>query len=174
MSVMVDDLLTLSRIDAHQEPLAREPLDLVALARQTVDELGALAATGGVLLRADSAGDGRAVGDEGPRAPRAPQRRAQRRRALVVRARPSRSPCGAVLPALRWSSPTTARACRRRYSSTCSTGSTAATPRARERAAARASAWPSPAGRCAGWAVTSPSRARSVSAPASTLTLPVA
>ena len=37
MSGMVDDLLTLSRIDAHQEPLAREPLDLVALARQTVD-----------------------------------------------------------------------------------------------------------------------------------------
>ena len=65
MSAMVEDLLTLSRIDAHQEPLAREPLELVALARQTVDELGALAATGGVVLSADGAGDVRAVGDEG-------------------------------------------------------------------------------------------------------------
>jgi two-component system, OmpR family, sensor histidine kinase CiaH len=65
MSGMVDDLLTLSRIDAHQEPLAREPMDLVALARQTVDELGALAATGGVALQADAAGEVPAVGDEG-------------------------------------------------------------------------------------------------------------
>jgi two-component system, OmpR family, sensor histidine kinase CiaH len=65
MSGMVEDLLTLSRIDAHQERLARGPLDLVALARQTVDELGALAAAGGVLLRADAAGEARAAGDEG-------------------------------------------------------------------------------------------------------------
>ena len=65
MSAMVDDLLTLSRIDAHQEALAREPLDLAALARQTVDELGALAATGGVTLQADAAREARAVGDEG-------------------------------------------------------------------------------------------------------------
>jgi signal transduction histidine kinase len=65
MSGMVDDLLTLSRIDAHQEPLAREPLDLAELARQTVAELGALAATAGVTLRADPAGAAPAVGDEG-------------------------------------------------------------------------------------------------------------
>jgi signal transduction histidine kinase len=65
MAGMVDDLLTLSRIDAHQEPLTREPLDLAALARQTVDELGALAATGGVALHADAAGDAPASGDEG-------------------------------------------------------------------------------------------------------------
>ena len=65
MSGMVEDLLTLSRIDAHQEPLAREPLDLVALARQTVDELSALAASTGVALRADAAGTALAVGDEG-------------------------------------------------------------------------------------------------------------
>ncbi len=65
MSGMVEDLLTLSRIDAHQEPLAREPLDLVALARQTVDELSALAASAGVALRADAAGTALAVGDEG-------------------------------------------------------------------------------------------------------------
>ena len=65
MSGMVEDLLTLSRIDAHQEPLGREPLDLAALARQTVTELGALAATGGVALRADAAEAAPAVGDEG-------------------------------------------------------------------------------------------------------------
>ena len=65
MSGMVEDLLTLSRIDAHQEPLAREPLDLVALARQTVDGLSALAASGGVVLGADAAGDAFAAGDEG-------------------------------------------------------------------------------------------------------------
>lgn len=65
MSGMVEDLLTLSRIDAHQEPLERESLDLVALARQTVDGLSALAAAGGVVLGADAAGDAFAVGDEG-------------------------------------------------------------------------------------------------------------
>jgi two-component system, OmpR family, sensor histidine kinase CiaH len=52
MSGMVDDLLTLSRIDAHQESLAREPLDLAALARATAAELATLAAAGGVELRA--------------------------------------------------------------------------------------------------------------------------
>ena len=65
MSGMVEDLLTLSRIDAHQERLAREPLDLTALAHQTVDELGALAATSGVLLSADAIGGAAAAGDEG-------------------------------------------------------------------------------------------------------------
>ena len=65
MSAMVDDLLTLSRIDAHQESLARESLDLGAFARQAVDELGALAATGGVELHADASADAQAVGDEG-------------------------------------------------------------------------------------------------------------
>ena len=65
MSGMVEDLLTLSRIDAHQERLAREPLDLTALARQTVDELGTLAATSGVLLSADAISGAPAVGDEG-------------------------------------------------------------------------------------------------------------
>ena len=65
MSGMVDDLLTLSRIDAHQEPLAREPLDLPELARRTVDELGPLAATGGVALLADAGAEAHAIGDEG-------------------------------------------------------------------------------------------------------------
>jgi two-component system, OmpR family, sensor histidine kinase CiaH len=63
MSGMVEDLLTLSRIDAHQETLAREPLDLAELARQAVIELSALAAAGGVSLSADAAGDASAVGD---------------------------------------------------------------------------------------------------------------
>src|SRR5665647_2328923 len=40
MSGMVGDLLTLSRIDAHTEQVARRPLDLAALARQTVQALG--------------------------------------------------------------------------------------------------------------------------------------
>jgi two-component system, OmpR family, sensor histidine kinase CiaH len=88
MSVMVDDLLTLSRIDAHQEPLAREPLDLVVLARQTVGELGSLAATGGVVLHTDAAGDAMAVGDG-----------AHVRRALrnVVRNAVEHSPSGATV-----------------------------------------------------------------------------
>jgi signal transduction histidine kinase len=88
MSSMVEDLLTLSRIDARQERLAREPLDLVALARQTVDELGNLAATGGVLLRTDATGDAPAVGDEGH------VRRALRN---VVRNAVEHSPSGATV-----------------------------------------------------------------------------
>ena len=88
MSGMVDDLLTLSRIDAHQEPLAREPLDLAALARRTAEELGALAATGGVRLRADAEGETRAIGDEGH------VRRALRN---VMRNAVEYSPSGAVV-----------------------------------------------------------------------------
>ncbi len=88
MSAMVEDLLTLSRIDARQERLAREPLDLVALARQTVDELGNLAATGGVLLRTDATGDAPAAGDEGH------VRRALRN---VVRNAVEHSPSGATV-----------------------------------------------------------------------------
>ncbi len=65
MSGMVDDLLTLSRIDAHQEVLAREPLDLAALARETVTELGSLAAAAGVTLLADADGEAPVVGDPG-------------------------------------------------------------------------------------------------------------
>jgi signal transduction histidine kinase len=65
MSGMVEDLLTLSRIDAHQEPLAREPLDLAELARATVDELTTLAAEAGVTLRARGSAAAPAVGDAG-------------------------------------------------------------------------------------------------------------
>ena len=154
MSGMVDDLLTLSRIDAHQEPLAREPLDLAALARRTVDELGALAATGGVRLRADAGGEARAVGDEGH------VRRALRN---VVRNAVEHSPSGARGRGRR-------AAHRRRRPGGRDRprrGHAARGARARLRPvlprrrgalaagrAARASAWRSPTGRCAGWAAT--------------------
>ena len=92
MSAMVEDLLTLSRIDAHQEPLAREPLDLVALARQTVDELGALAATGGVAL----------------------QRRRRRRRAAPSATRATCAGRCATWCATRWSTRRPARPSRSR------------------------------------------------------------
>ena len=65
MAGMVEDLLTLSRIDAHQETLAREPLDLAALARETVDGLGSLAAAGHVALSAAADGETLGLGDEG-------------------------------------------------------------------------------------------------------------
>ncbi len=65
MSGMVDDLLTLSRIDAHQEPLAREPLDLAALARATAAELASLAAAAHVEVLASGDEAVTAVGDEG-------------------------------------------------------------------------------------------------------------
>ena len=44
MSEMVEDLLTLSRIDAHQEPLVSEPVDVTALVRGTAEKLAKLAA----------------------------------------------------------------------------------------------------------------------------------
>jgi two-component system sensor histidine kinase CiaH len=88
MSGMVDDLLTLSRIDAHQERLAHEPLDLAALARRTVDEFGALAAAAGVRLQADAAGETPALGDAGH------VRRALRN---VVRNAVEHSPAGATV-----------------------------------------------------------------------------
>ena len=65
MSGMVDDLLTLSRIDAHQEPLTREPLDLAALARATAGELATLAAAAGVEVRPGGEETLVALGDEG-------------------------------------------------------------------------------------------------------------
>jgi two-component system, OmpR family, sensor histidine kinase CiaH len=88
MSGMVEDLLTLSRIDAHQESLAREPLDLAALARATVDELRTLAAAGGVELLAEGETRAAATGDEGH------VRRALRN---VVRNAVEHSPSGAAV-----------------------------------------------------------------------------
>jgi two-component system sensor histidine kinase CiaH len=48
MSGVVADLLTLSRIDAHEEPLERRQVDLCALLDATVSKLEALAALRGV------------------------------------------------------------------------------------------------------------------------------
>ena len=50
MSAMVQDLLTLSRIDARQEQLVGETLDLEVLVRQTTEKLDSLAAAAGVDL----------------------------------------------------------------------------------------------------------------------------
>jgi len=62
MSGMVGDLLTLSRIDAHTEQVARRPLDLAALARQTVQALGGLAAASEVRLAYEAGGEDREAG----------------------------------------------------------------------------------------------------------------
>ena len=64
MSTMVEDLLTLSRIDAHTEQVAREPLDLAALARQSVQALAGLAAASDVRLVSEATDEVMAVGDE--------------------------------------------------------------------------------------------------------------
>ena len=152
MSGMVEDLLTLSRIDAHQEPLAREPLDLAALARATVG-------------RAGRACGGRAASSCSPRGRRRLRRWATQGTCAgrcatwcatpwsTRRAAPSwRCPCSAS-PAGRGSwSPTTGRGCRPRCWRTCSTASTGRTRRAPATVAARGSGSPSPTGRCAGWA----------------------
>jgi signal transduction histidine kinase len=50
MSGMVEDLLTLSRIDARQEELRFADVDLAGLARATVDSLRPLAEVSGVKL----------------------------------------------------------------------------------------------------------------------------
>ena len=63
MSEMVEDLLTLSRIDAHQERLAVGPFDLAALARETTEKFRTLAAGAGVELVFASDGPAPAVGD---------------------------------------------------------------------------------------------------------------
>lgn len=65
MTAMVDDLLTLSRIDAHQEVLVRERVDLAGLAAETVAGLRPLAAAAGVELEA--VGEGAAPADGDPR-----------------------------------------------------------------------------------------------------------
>jgi signal transduction histidine kinase len=50
MSLLVDDLLTLSRIDAHQEELVFSPIDMADLAREAGAKLQLLASKGGVEL----------------------------------------------------------------------------------------------------------------------------
>jgi two-component system, OmpR family, sensor histidine kinase CiaH len=63
MSEMVEDLLTLSRIDAHQEQVAVERIDLADLAAQTTQKFRALAAEAGVALRFAADGPAPAAGD---------------------------------------------------------------------------------------------------------------
>ena len=63
MAEMVEDLLTLSRIDAHQEQLASEPLDLAGLARETARSMSALAGAAGVALVTGAEGEAPGVGD---------------------------------------------------------------------------------------------------------------
>jgi two-component system sensor histidine kinase CiaH len=64
MTGIVEDLLTLSRIDAHQERLADERFDLAALARQTAQKLAGLAAASAVTMQASGADTAPAAGDE--------------------------------------------------------------------------------------------------------------
>jgi len=64
MTGMVEDLLTLSRIDARQERLADERFDLAALARQTTQKLAGLAAASGVTVQVGGADRAPAAGDE--------------------------------------------------------------------------------------------------------------
>ena len=56
MSAIVDDLLLLSRIDAHQEELTFRDLDLGALVRAAVEPLRGLAERGGVELTVEAPG----------------------------------------------------------------------------------------------------------------------
>jgi two-component system, OmpR family, sensor histidine kinase CiaH len=64
MTGMVEDLLTLSRIDAHQERLVDGRFDLAALARQTAQKLAGLAAASGVTVQTGGVDTAPAAGDE--------------------------------------------------------------------------------------------------------------
>jgi two-component system, OmpR family, sensor histidine kinase CiaH len=64
MTGMVEDLLTLSRIDAHQEQLVDERFDLAALARRTAQKLTGLAAASGVTVQAGGVDTAPAAGDK--------------------------------------------------------------------------------------------------------------
>ena len=88
MAGIVDDLLTLSRIDAHQEVLADERFDLAELARQTTLKLTGVAAAGGVTLQAGGAEAALAAGD---------RRHAQRALASVLKNAVEHSSSGSVV-----------------------------------------------------------------------------
>jgi two-component system sensor histidine kinase CiaH len=88
MSGMVEDLLTLSRIDAHQERLADERFDLAALARETAQKLAGVAAASGVIVQSGGADAAPAAGDE---------RHAQRALANVLKNAVEHSPRGGTV-----------------------------------------------------------------------------
>ena len=88
MTGMVEDLLTLSRIDAHQEQLVDERFDLGALARQTAQKLAGLAAASGVTVRAGGVDTAPAAGDE---------RHTQRALANVLKNALEHSPTGGTV-----------------------------------------------------------------------------
>jgi heavy metal sensor kinase len=63
MSRLVNDLLTLARLDAGREPLQKEPLDLSDLALEVVERLEPLASRLGVHLLAGDLPEARVLGD---------------------------------------------------------------------------------------------------------------
>jgi two-component system sensor histidine kinase CiaH len=88
MSGIVEDLLTLSRIDAHQEQIADERFDLAALAHQTAQKLAGLAAAAGVTVQTGGAQPAPVAGDE---------RHTQRALANVLKNALEHSPRGATI-----------------------------------------------------------------------------
>jgi signal transduction histidine kinase len=88
MTGMVEDLLTLSRIDAHQEQLADERFDLAALARVTTRQLSGLAAASGVSVSSGGVDAAPAAGDK---------RHAQRALANVLKNALEHSPPGGTV-----------------------------------------------------------------------------
>ena len=88
MTGMVEDLLTLSRIDAHQERLVVERFDLAALALQTTQKLAGMAAARDVRVQAGGADTALAFGDE---------QHAQRALANVLKNALEHSPPGAAV-----------------------------------------------------------------------------
>jgi len=91
MTGMVEDLLTLSRIDAHQERLVDGRFDLAALARQTAQKLAGLAAASGVTVHAGGADTAPVAGDE---------RHTQRALANVLKNALEHSPPGGAVEVL--------------------------------------------------------------------------
>ncbi|HEY6072709.1 MAG TPA: histidine kinase dimerization/phospho-acceptor domain-containing protein, partial [Anaerolineales bacterium] len=63
MSRLVNDLLTLARMDAGREPIHREPVDLSDMVLEAVERLEPLASRLGVQLRAGNLPEARVLGD---------------------------------------------------------------------------------------------------------------
>jgi len=63
MTALVNDLLTLARMDAGQAPMESLPVDLSDVALDTIERLSPLAARNGVRLEAGDLPEGRILGD---------------------------------------------------------------------------------------------------------------